>query len=173
MTYTGIGSRATPNKWLKAMERVATILSSAGYVLRSGGADGADSAFEAGSTSSTKTIFIPWEGVNGTSSQQEGIFSGVCDKAMSMAESIHPAWERCSRGARSLHARNIYQVLGKDLASPSDFLLCYTEGGKKIGGTATAIRLAEANGVKVYNFGNPDDVKEFHTLLKEITLSII
>ena len=47
-TYAGIGSRRTPPEILRLMERMALILSGAGYTLNSGGAKGADSAFENG-----------------------------------------------------------------------------------------------------------------------------
>ena len=46
MTYAGIGSRATPQAELEAMTEAAKMLSEKGYTLRSGGAKGADTAFE-------------------------------------------------------------------------------------------------------------------------------
>jgi len=164
--YTGVGSRKTPKKWLDAMCRVGVILEECGYVLRSGGADGADEAFARSVT--VKEVYVPWDGFNGLGSN---VISGACDKALAMAESIHPAWHRCSQGAQKLHGRNIYQVLGKGLDSPSEFLLCWTPNGEKVGGTATAIKLAESNGVKVYNFGNKAHVAEFHAFLKTILAS--
>lgn len=48
MTYAGIGSRNTPEPVLALMQRCATRLEVLGYTLRSGGANGADSSFEAG-----------------------------------------------------------------------------------------------------------------------------
>lgn len=41
--YTMIGSRSTPEDIMKLMERLAYKLASQGWVVRSGGADGADS----------------------------------------------------------------------------------------------------------------------------------
>ena len=46
--YAGIGSRNTPENIQAIMTKLATKLESLGWVLRSGGADGADSAFELG-----------------------------------------------------------------------------------------------------------------------------
>jgi hypothetical protein len=46
-TYTGIGARRTPSDVLDLMHSLAMRLSG-GWVLRSGGADGADRAFEEG-----------------------------------------------------------------------------------------------------------------------------
>jgi hypothetical protein len=163
-TYTGVGSRETPLAWLGAMSRIASRLSDVGLNLRSGGAGGADNAFELGA-GLNKEIYVPWSGFNNRSESEEGVYVGACNDALALAQSLHPAWERCSRGARSLHARNCYQVLGRDLKTPSDFLLCWTPGGLKVGGTATAIRLAEMNGVKVFNFGSQASVVEFQVFL--------
>ena len=58
-----------------------------------------------------------------------------------------------SKGAKALHTRNVYQVLGKDLKSPSTFLLCWappTPDGVK-GGTNTAVQLAKKHGAEVIN----------------------
>lgn len=46
--YAGIGSRSTSQSVLDAITQVATKLGKEGWVLRSGAARGADSAFEAG-----------------------------------------------------------------------------------------------------------------------------
>ena len=45
MYYTGIGARTTPNDVLKDMTNIASNLEQSGFILRSGGANGADSAF--------------------------------------------------------------------------------------------------------------------------------
>ena len=46
--YAGVGSRSTPAKVLQWMEWIGRGMAEAGMVLRSGAADGADSAFERG-----------------------------------------------------------------------------------------------------------------------------
>ena len=46
MTYAGIGSRETPIEVLELMTKASTWLGSKGYTLQSGGAIGADMAFE-------------------------------------------------------------------------------------------------------------------------------
>lgn len=55
--YTGIGSRNTPPDILDIMFRLAGKLASEGYVLRSGGAQGADDAFEQGAADSTEIYY--------------------------------------------------------------------------------------------------------------------
>lgn len=46
--YTGVGSRETPNKVIDLMYRIAKFLAERNWILRSGGAVGADKAFENG-----------------------------------------------------------------------------------------------------------------------------
>lgn len=53
--YTGVGSRKTPQSILILMNKIAQHFSSYGWILRSGGAQGADTAFESGA--SEKEIF--------------------------------------------------------------------------------------------------------------------
>ena len=149
--YTGIGSRETPADVCKLMTRIAVFLGRRDYVLRSGGAVGADSAFEAGvSEPSLKEIYLPWRGFNQKHSQHEGVDS----KALEMAARFHPAWDELSTGARELHARNCYQVLGKDLDDPSSFIVCWTKGAKLMGGTAQALRMVKTYGIPVFNLAN-------------------
>ena len=54
--YTGVGGRETPPHVLNLMTRIAQGLAKVGGILRSGGARGADSAFEAGA-GAAKDIF--------------------------------------------------------------------------------------------------------------------
>lgn len=160
--YTGIGSRKTPEYILKVMTEYARKLDISGYTLRSGGAKGADTAFSNGSTN--KQIFLPWKGFNNLESE----YTSASDKAFEIASKVHPAWNRCSRGAKLLHARNIHQVLGPNLKENSDFVICWTEGGKDIGGTATAIKLAKHLGIKVYNLGNDLSMDEFELFMETV-----
>ena len=152
--YTGIGSRRTPSHILVEMGRLATHLAQDGWALRSGGADGADSAFENGSrqVGGRMEIFLPWQGFNG---RRDGIVPSFTPEVYAMAESFHPAWHRCSVGARKLHSRNLFQVLGPDLHTPSQFVLCWTEDGRGEGGTGQAIRIARSHGIPVYDLGDP------------------
>jgi predicted Rossmann fold nucleotide-binding protein DprA/Smf involved in DNA uptake len=46
--YTGIGNRSTPTALLPVLTKISQILANKGLILRSGGAEGADEAFEQG-----------------------------------------------------------------------------------------------------------------------------
>lgn len=149
MFYTGIGSRKTPSNISIIMYRYAQETT---LILRSGGADGADTAFESGARKTNKPmeIYLPWQGFNGRSS----IFNTPTPAAMELAAEIHPNWNACSRGARNLHARSCHQILGMDLKTPSKFVICWTPEGKAIGGTRTAIILAQMFNIPVINLFN-------------------
>lgn len=152
--YAGIGSRQTPPEVLTQMIQIARHLSREGWVLRSGGASGADSAFEQGCDleGGEKEILLPWRRFNqNRSTLWLPTFGPIRDKAMALASEVHPAWLRMSSAGRCLHARNVMQILGPNLDSPVDLVICWTEGGKVVGGTATAIKLAEARGTPVHN----------------------
>lgn len=148
--YTGIGSRQTPEEVLEEFTATSKWLENkfnGNITLRSGGADGADTAFEMGAIN--KEIFLPWKGFNNNNSE----LYNILPKAFEIAENIHPAWHKCSQGARKLHARNIHQILGRDLKTFSRFVICYTPNGSSSGGTGQAIRLAKQLNIPIFDFG--------------------
>lgn len=154
VAYAGIGSRETPADICDLMRLIATVLEDRGLTLRSGGAGGADLAFEAGTSSDrTREIFVPWRGFNGSTSPYypDPRNAAVTREAAEIAEAAHPAWDRCSDGAKRLHTRNVHQVLGLKLDSPVRFVLAWTKDGRASGGTGQAIRIAETRGIPVLN----------------------
>jgi len=159
-TYTGIGSRKTPTKYLLYMYAVARVLENNGYMLYSGGAEGADTAFFNGVHDKIYTkIFLPWNGFNGLRSQYT-----IPDQAVEIARTLHPVFDSLSQGTQKLHSRNVQQILGHDLHHPTNFVVCYTDDGvetadkvtSKTGGTGTAIKLASLHGIPVFNLRNKD-----------------
>lgn len=153
--YTGIGSRKTPSTVLEKMMDIAKNLAFHGWTLRSGHADGADKAFELGAGLYPKEIYLPWAGFGGSDSEFHlGNFIEVIQQqAMDLAAEFHPAWNRCSRGARLLHTRNVFQILGQDLATRSKFVICWSPGS---GGTEQALRIAAHYNVPVLNLYDDD-----------------
>ena len=138
--YAGIGSRQTPKNILSQMREVAKELQDMGYTLRSGDAKGADSAFAAGA------------------GQRKQIFTSrdATDVTRSIAKEIHPLGQKLTlRQGLNLHARNTNQIFGRDLDTPADFVLAWTPGGKKTGGTAQALEMAEHKGIPIINLADP------------------
>ena len=84
-----------------------------------------------------------------------------------LASQVHPAWDRCNEWARGMHSRNCHQILGYDLKSPVDAVICWTPDGAVVGGTATSIRIAMKYDIPVFNLGVADkesalnDIKNF------------
>lgn len=134
-TYAGIGSRSTPVYIRHLMTEIAESLQEKGYTLRSGGAMGADTAFELGA-GNKKEIFLAKDATT---------------RAIALASFHHPAWERCNDYVRKLHGRNMMILFGRDLDSPVNFVVCWTPGGEMVGGTGQALRCASSNGIKIYN----------------------
>ena len=150
--YAGIGSRDTPEDILALMRGIALMLYERGYTLRSGGAEGADTAFEYGTPGmALMEIFLPWEGFNGKSSTLPKNVVLARGEAMSIAERYHPNWAACSEGVRKLMARNTFQILGFDCHSPVAFVVCWTKDGKASGGTGQALRIAEDRKIPISN----------------------
>lgn len=168
MYYTFVGSRETPVEILDIIFKISASMALKGYILRSGGANGADAWAEKGcdSVNGKKEIYLPWRFFNGNLSS----FYDVSEKALQLAETIHPSWQYLKHGARLLHGRNCYQVLGLNLDKPSKVLICWTKNGEKIGGTRTAMVLAENNNIPVFNLAIEQDLKE---VLKRLNLNTI
>ena len=154
--YAGVGSRNTPPEVLLLMTGVAHRLAAHGYTLCSGGAPGADLAFERGAT--TKAIFLPWHGFQSRPSAAHDTDQPSAE-AFRVAALLHPSWDRLSQAAQKLMARNTHQILGADLRSPVDFVVCWTPDGceaeaarrRTTGGTGQAIALASRWSIPVFN----------------------
>ena len=159
MVYAGIGTRKLPPDVAKELEGVARELQGKGYTLRSGGADGADVAFERGA-GSAKEIYLPnTDYVNKSTGEyfqkeraeaglrdesrdivlvdnwpkggRRYVNGGVHEKTVAIAREIHPSPEMLIKrpGVEKLMARNTLQVFGEDLSKPVDFVLFYAEEG--------------------------------------------
>lgn len=153
--YAGIGARETPPEVCEKMRMVGKACASMGMTLRSGGAQGADESFEQGCDlfGGTKEIFLPYRGFRRNPSD----LFGSTKEARAIARKFHPAWHNLSNTDWDFMERNSYQVLGQDLKTPSTFIICWTPGGKVVGGTGQALRIAEAYDIPVLNFGDTSD----------------
>ena len=166
MTYAGIGSRRTPRDVLALMRRIAAEAAAAGWTLRTGGAEGADETFQAGAEGAGGEVelYLPWPSFR--QREQAGRAAATLtrptDPAIRLSARFHPGWARLGRPARALHARNAHQVLGRDLALPSNVIVCWTPDGSlngathASGGTGQALRLAAHHGVPVLNLARAE-----------------
>lgn len=149
-------------------------------VLRSGGANGADMAFEEGcdAVSGNKAIYLPWKGFNDNNSELYEV-----DKlALGVAEYVYgiERWKLIKPSVKNLMARNIYQITGNKLINPtySKFVVCYTPDGcendksrtRKTGGTGQAISLASMLDIPVFNLKNDDALSRINNEIEIINL---
>ena len=166
-SYAGIGARATPRDIQDVMTAVARKLEAEDWLLRSGGAAGADQAFERGVTNpAAMQIFLPNERpFQGHIPGQRPHWINYqsmpgAAQAMATVNQFHPTPQRLTDPYhRHLHARNAMQVLGPALNDPSKFIVAWTPGGQIKGGTGQALRLAQAYGIPVRNLGNPQTLR--------------
>ena len=186
--YTGVGSRDTPEHILKFIKDVAYWLAGRGYTGRSGSAAGADSAFEQGfnhyeivngvSDYVSFEAYLPWKGFSDIREYSIHIVTQELpnyNEAVEIASTIHPAWNRLGRGAKALHTRNVYQVLGLDLKTPSKVLFCYAQPTKNKqgivtgveGGTNTAVQLAMKQNIPIYNFYLQEDIDKVKSMMEK------
>lgn len=151
MLYAGIGSRKTPQACLDFMTKIGRVCSKKDLTLRSGGAVGADQAFERGCDleGGKKEIWTP-------KSQYIVEHEWAIEKAKAVC------WEyplhKMKPYTRSLIIRNMYQIFGDDPdhLKPVKFVVFYCEGdplmqGKLSGGTRYAVRAAHNYNIPHYN----------------------
>lgn len=172
--YAGIGSRETPWRIQDEFTQIAKSLEQKNYILRSGGADGADMAFESGvKAHDMKEIWLPWKRFNHNTS------SDILDwplrpEVEEICKNIYSRWDISSDAVKKLHARNVYQILGNNLDVPVDFVVCWTDRSEgDTGGTMFGVYLAKKRGIPVYNFFRDTDRVTFSENLNiRISMSV-
>lgn len=176
--YTGIGSRKAPLLILKRAQELGKELAIKGFTGRSGKAEGMDEAFmrgfgEAGGSfvnylpypSFRESLLTP-AGCVDVSSYPDHIWK----EAIMIARDVYgKGWFEITPGARDLHTRNVFQVLGDDLKTPSEFVLYWAEpkGRNAVkGGTNTAFQVAKQFGVKLVKVGTLHETLRLESLLR-------
>lgn len=151
--FAGIGSRETPAEICAEMTQISKFLCDNGFTLRSGGARGADQAFESGATS--KEIFLPWKQYEHNDSH----FTEPSEQAIKLSRLLFPHFRGVTRETRLLLSRNVHQITGPELdVSPrSEFVVCWTRNGKSVGGTGYTIKIARHFDIPIFNLFNPNE----------------
>ncbi len=175
--YAGIGSRTTPPEIIEQMTELAGCLAASGWTLRSGGASGADQAFEDGCGTGNKEIFLPYKNFQ----KNKSTLYEPPIAAIEMAALYHPTRDnffKLKKYIQTLHARNMQQVFGEELDCPVQFVVCWTPDGcehddlrfKETGGTGQAISAASLNNIPVYNLANAGRLEELKEYCDNKTL---
>jgi len=151
-SYAGIGSRKTPESILAVMRKTALYLAQEGWHLRSGGADGADTAFAQGALLDTDAIFN--KEVRGQTQiyLAKNINSSLVPYTVyDLAREHSYKFDTRSPYIQHLMLRNVQIIMGEKGDNPVRFVVCWTPNGKDTGGTGVGVRLAAANNIPVYN----------------------
>lgn len=169
MFYTGIGSRRIDKRSCDIIQYdIAPWLAKKGFVLRSGAATGADTAFEVGHDSvdnNGKEIYV----YDSRKCPQPGyiLVDGSEDIAMTLSIKFHPRGSKLSHDNRITHARNCCQVLGRNCQEEeSKMVICWTPDGVtrgidttiNTGGSGQVIRVASSFNIPIFNIRNLSDL---------------
>ena len=172
MTVALIGSRKAPKLYRDMGTDIAMCLARQGIEMISGGAIGMDKAFEKGYTLTHNrylcNIVLPTPTFGGYDLSHSNVtciqdypenIIRVCDR---LIKEIHPYYDEIEKGSFAYwaHIRNCVQVLGLDLMSPVDevFLWAPPNGIGVKGGTNTAFRIAQANGIPCWNLAKSEHI---------------
>ena len=168
MIFTIIGNRDAPVYERDKYVPIVKFLLHAGHIGRSGGAVCMDDVLTQavkellaeGNSDIKAEIYLPKKYFNGLASgdlngrvMNASEFSNL-PEATELASKLHAAWYYCDAWSRSLHSRNMYEIKGKDLNTPADFVLTYAKtnrNGAIMRGTATAAALATSLNIPIFN----------------------
>lgn len=175
--YAGIGSRSTPVEICGLMTLLGYHLALDGWILRSGCAPGADTAFEVGALNAMfhegvtrPELYTPWAEFEGRKTSRCYRYEPQ-PEAYEIAKRFESNWDGFSQGVKSLKARNVHQILGYDVTDPqlSIFVLAWTPEGKGGGGTGLGLKIAREYGVKeIYDLGKEADLKRVRDWLSDL-----
>jgi hypothetical protein len=161
--FAGIGSRETPTPILEQMTLIGKGMAERGWILRSGGAVGADSAFEKGCdlANGHKEIFLPFPRYNNHPSS----LYNIPPLAFDLIDATWKSSASRSEYVRAMFARNCQQILGSNLDDYSELVVCWTPSGKIVGGTGKAIQIALNHKIPVVNLYNTIDTESFFDII--------
>lgn len=182
MRVTVVGSRKAPKEMLTLGRLLGYQLAEDGAIQRSGDAIGMDGAFYQGirdycekrnyvNCQHIAEIYLAWNGAEGFEGKRWDTHPSkhfidfrklsCFEKAIQMAGEIHPYWNKCGWGTKQLHGRNMCQVLGRRLDTPSQLeILWAPEDGTSVkGGTRSAYELARKYGIPCINLANEESVE--------------
>lgn len=148
--FTGVGAIIIPSSIFKILYDIGIQLMADNWICRTGTAMGSDMAFRESYMAKLNNMEVY---------AAKDIISNAfnnAELARNIVRNYHPCYDRIqSEYAKALLARNVYQVLGSDLNTPSEIVFCYTDNGETVGGTSIAIRIAQHYDIPIVNLGNP------------------
>ena len=110
--------------------------------------------------------------------------ASISDQATQIAKETYEKcfgegqWDHLKHGTKRLLSRNTHQVLGLDLKTKSDFVICWTPDGiehwqhrtRNSGGTGQTVALASMLDIPVFNLKNHSSNRKLDSLIKLLKL---
>lgn len=176
--YAGTGDGKTPDDVLEQFSSIAARLSELGYTTRVNAEKPVSNYFERNALE--KEVYLPWNKFEIQGEKFESKFSKVTPAAVETMGEFYQAfkgkdWDQLSDGVKKIISRNAHMLLGSDLKTPVDFLICWTMDGAEKRKDVSArtwfsgpiIALASAKRIPVFNLKNPDAMKRLNDFLEE------
>lgn len=161
------GARETPPEICTTIKAIAEFFAKRGYIIRSGGAKGADEAGRLGAlkvNGAKLELYLPWKGYN-------DLYSSHIEWSQenwNLAAKYHPHWDTMSLNSKIFHARNVGIILGRDCQTPSDLAVCWTLNGEEVGGSAMGIRVSNEFNVPLFNLGAKTGLTKLRKFCKKL-----
>lgn len=168
--YTVILDKAVPENILAKVEEIVKVLSGHGFTLRYGGTEEFESRFE--KVAERKELILPWRDFN----EKQSKFTFNNDRSLAVAKMFHPTFDTMKKGVQAFLARNARLILGHEMKSPTNFLICWTDDGceslrektSATGFVGHPIAIASAAHVPIYNLNRENSVARFQHFMNSL-----
>lgn len=158
--YAGIGSRETPLPIQQKMFELGKVLAQSGWILRSGGAQGADTAFEKGCDSVNKDL----KEIFKADDAEEWAFEEV----LKFIPANRPPFHTWKPYTQALVARDMMQVKGRHQEALVKFVACWTLANLNDGGgTGYAMRCGDYYNIPIFNFQEEGVIENLMDFLEQ------
>ena len=141
--YAGTGDRKTPLKIQNLLQNYIKILNERNYMLRTGS--------ESGTQTFMKTLADKVEVMD---------IPEANHLVYAANRSHYVLWSHNGNRVKKKYARDTLILLGDNLATPPEFLLCWCNINIK-GGSVFSIRLAKEHNIPIYNIFREDHQEKF------------
>ena len=167
LPYAVTGNKEAPPEIVDRIQNAMRKLEYHGYTSRTGGMEGLDNVIE--KTVNRTELVIPWKGFSDKYSKNYY----NTKESLVIARMFHSSFDGLKPAIQAFLAKNVRQILGKDLKSAVMFLICWTEDAVedakyktvKTGNMGHVISIATARRIPIFNFQNLDAEERLYRFL--------
>jgi hypothetical protein len=164
--WTAVGSREVPTDIADLQVLIGKHMTSKGYILRSGNANGSDHNFQRGAQAVSPPhcdIYLPWPTYNRVLNKAGSSYITPTEAQIEFAgglledTGVMPYWRSIKkRGTQKMHSRNVYQVIGvgdkpREISRVCIYYAPLDKDGNVMGGTRTAVGLSKYYEIPTFN----------------------